>query len=640
MAFRQEGAQSAYSPSFASNEVGPPVFGNEDFDYHNYQDYLTSIPTATGGSWAAPFGNFTSTPLEFLPASDNVPNGPSCDSNVNFDNSSGLNQFETEDSDYSSPEFAAHSPESDESDEEGAEFCEHLQANQHDDKLYVAKNITAYVCDKHRLKETIRDASPAPGFSLNDQQAMSSDTWAPTLPASNTPAAPGEHPYLHHANDFPSAVDCLNPVLNNIDYKTAFGSYVEAKLWRENASKTELEEDHTIPQTTEQERAMVKVLFKAFKSIDGAVDNHQMVQPFKNMSHDNARVEVVCWQILKACIARAKFGPLVAAYDRSKSRTASSSGTFAERFDNIVQALYSQKTICKHLFDPPFVNTFVDDPVRARSRVESNRALNEKKGKTMAAGKAATGQSVSPRKRRKQTTSSTTSPDAKSDIAEQLSSPFISTASQSRSVSQRPLLAQSASFNGSSAEPLYSTSSPLAGLPTYPVSSIPLNATSFVDTTSFGTSQSFSQSSHYPDVSTLTDSAESPYYQSYVGTSVDLSKPRAIPRSYTTGGIGMDAPSFRSSQPILMPCLNQTFTPTLQSTVPSSYSSGLTTTATSHPHQLSKETDVEPQKESTPESPAQIQMSLPEHIEYDEEEQDSDYSEYVDKPTGKRGRKD
>lgn len=239
----------------------------------------------------------------------------------------------------------------------------------------------------------------------------SQSLWVPTLRSERNAEGPGDHPYLHES-EFPTAAQCLAPVENCADTATAFKSYDEAMNWREKDGRVHQGPDNTLPQTTEQKQALVKVLFKAFKSIGRAVDNDAMVRPFRQMKHENARAEVVCWQILNACIDRCKYGSLVALYDPNKSKSTTDGLSFADRFNCIVKALSSQKTICKHLFDAPFVNTFVDDPVRAKSRVESNRVLNERKGRTMRAGKAITETvSESPKKRRR-TQEDSESPEA------------------------------------------------------------------------------------------------------------------------------------------------------------------------------------------------------------------------------------
>ena len=370
--------------------------------------------------------------------------------------------------------------------------------------------------------------------------------WAPNLPSSNIHAAPGEHPYLHE-HSFATAQQCLNPEENNIDTCTAFNSYVEAKHWREKVSRVELDEDPTIPHSTEQEKAMVKVLFKAFKSIDGAVDNEAMIRPFRAMIHENARVEVVCWQILKACITRSKYGSLVTIYDPSKTKPANSIRTFADRFDHIVNAIYSQKTICKHLFDPPFVNTFVDDPVRAKSRVESNRALNEKKGRTMAAGKAATSQS--PSKKRRMTSPPKPTSEAPSDVADDARTLFTSPAPlRSVSHSQRPLMAHSTSFSGPTCQPfLPSSPSTFGPLSNYSTSTMPIGVTG----------SSYPQTGQLSQNSAFMNHSRGTYYPHLAGVSANPSNVRAVSRSYTSDGSFMSNSMFRPFQASNMPNLNQ-----------------------------------------------------------------------------------
>ncbi|KAL9625161.1 MAG: hypothetical protein Q9160_000562 [Pyrenula sp. 1 TL-2023] len=225
--------------------------------------------------------------------------------------------------------------------------------------------------------------------------------WAPTLRSERNAKGPGDHPYLNET-EFLSAAQCLAPTENRADTATAFATYDDAIDWRERDGRVPQEHDKTLPVTIEQKQALVKVLFKAFKSIGHATDNAQMIQPFRQMKHENAHVEVICWEVLDACIHRCKYGSLVALYDPSKGKSTTDRLSFAERFDFIVAALSTQKTICKHIFDAPYMYGFVDEPARSKSRVESNRVLNDRKGKTMRAGKAAIeGNSESPKKRRR-----------------------------------------------------------------------------------------------------------------------------------------------------------------------------------------------------------------------------------------------
>jgi hypothetical protein len=164
--------------------------------------------------------------------------------------------------------------------------------------------------------------------------------------------------------------------------------------------------DQSLPRTDAQKRACVKLMFKAFKSISHATDNEGMIAPFLAQRHNNQRVEAMCWDLLMAIIRRCENGPLLKAYKPEKASRNHKINTFAERLDAVVRALLTQKTICKHLLDAPFINSFVDDPKKSSERVTLNRSLNKQKGEIMAKGKAVSKTEAPPkspkRKRTKQ----------------------------------------------------------------------------------------------------------------------------------------------------------------------------------------------------------------------------------------------
>jgi hypothetical protein len=209
--------------------------------------------------------------------------------------------------------------------------------------------------------------------------------WKPSLNA--PPGREGETPYLT-LNDFESAEELLDPYNDQIDSETLFNSFQESVHWRsQQVAGNKPAYDETIPRSVRAKKACVKLLFKAWKSTGSATDNPGMKKPFEEERHDNARVECLCWMLLEALIRRSEQGPLLAAYDPTKAKGSPTIDSFAVRFNEAIISLREQKTICKHLLDAPYIHTFVDDPVRARNRVASNRDLNKKKGDTMSLGK-------------------------------------------------------------------------------------------------------------------------------------------------------------------------------------------------------------------------------------------------------------
>ncbi|ETN42273.1 uncharacterized protein HMPREF1541_04214 [Cyphellophora europaea CBS 101466] len=176
--------------------------------------------------------------------------------------------------------------------------------------------------------------------------------------------------------------------LHNTNAQTYFPDGLTAEFYRAACRQAKAPTDHTIPITPQALKSHIRVLVRAFNNSQNCDDNKGMVKPFLERRHDQKLVECLCWEILQACISRSVFvDPLLTSWDLSKARDSVSLDNFAMRFDAIAVAMFSSKTICKHLFDAPYRYSFVDDPVKAKSRVESNRALNKLKAAQMTAGK-------------------------------------------------------------------------------------------------------------------------------------------------------------------------------------------------------------------------------------------------------------
>ncbi|KAK2788817.1 hypothetical protein FQN53_003004 [Emmonsiellopsis sp. PD_33] len=191
------------------------------------------------------------------------------------------------------------------------------------------------------------------------------------------------------------------------DPELHFSSLEEANTWR--AFETQVEYDSTIPRTMEEKKKIVAEMLKAMKSIKYAEDNEGMIRPFREQKHNPIRMEI------DACIGRHENGPLLAIYD-AKCKNTGLIPTFKERMESIVDCLWTQKTICKHLLDPFYTYTFVDDPVGAKNRVVANKNLNKRKGEVMNAGKQALGHSRS--------NSKSTPAKRESDVGDGLCTPF------------------------------------------------------------------------------------------------------------------------------------------------------------------------------------------------------------------------
>jgi hypothetical protein len=170
---------------------------------------------------------------------------------------------------------------------------------------------------------------------------------------------------------------------------TYFDDFLTAEFYRGTLRPNKRVEDATIPQSKLAMQAHVDLLVRAFKSTISCDDNPPIIKPFEERRHDSKLVECLCWSIVKACVSRAKSDePLLTAHEPHKARNSLGLDTFEKRFDAVALTLARSKTICKHLYDAPYINTFVDDPLRSIRRVDANRELNKQKADVMAKGKA------------------------------------------------------------------------------------------------------------------------------------------------------------------------------------------------------------------------------------------------------------
>ena len=173
------------------------------------------------------------------------------------------------------------------------------------------------------------------------------------------------------------------------DVPLFFDDFLTAEYYRGALRKNKRVEDSTIPKTVVAMKLHVDILVRAFKSTHDCADNPHMVQPFRERRHDGKLIECLCWSIVKAIIYRSKSDePLLTAYEPYKAKGSGALDNFEKRFDAVATAMMRSKTICKHLFDAPYINTFVDDPLRSVRRVDANRDLNRQKADVMKKGKA------------------------------------------------------------------------------------------------------------------------------------------------------------------------------------------------------------------------------------------------------------
>ncbi|KAJ5924528.1 hypothetical protein N7466_008715 [Penicillium verhagenii] len=87
-------------------------------------------------------------------------------------------------------------------------------------------------------------------------------------------------------------------------------------------------------------------------------------------------------------IAYHRDGPPLSSHARSTEAEAPClEVSFKTHFQEVLENLTFCKLICKHLLDPKYLHTFVDNPEAAAKRVKSNRVLNKQKGELIKKGK-------------------------------------------------------------------------------------------------------------------------------------------------------------------------------------------------------------------------------------------------------------
>jgi hypothetical protein len=205
-------------------------------------------------------------------------------------------------------------------------------------------------------------------------------------------------PYVKFA-DFPSIKEMLqemrdDPESQTPDTATIFASIEQVQEWREKervkgSRGHKIQDNNELPKTKEEKAAIVKLLFKAFKTTVEGQSNQNVQIAFENQVHSNAFVEAVCWQLLEAAILRSKGGPLSNAYEqgnKTKSAKDKESG-FADRVDALIQALMWEKSVCNNLLKAPKVEDAVDSPNYIGKRTANNRTLNGKKAEVAKLGK-------------------------------------------------------------------------------------------------------------------------------------------------------------------------------------------------------------------------------------------------------------
>lgn len=87
-----------------------------------------------------------------------------------------------------------------------------------------------------------------------------------------------------------------DPSANGLDTNTCFNDIEE--VHRYLRAQNTCPPDNTLPRTQLQKQAIVNEMVKLMKTTEFALDNENMLKPFKQGKHSRERMEAACWQLL------------------------------------------------------------------------------------------------------------------------------------------------------------------------------------------------------------------------------------------------------------------------------------------------------------------------------------------------------
>ncbi|KAJ5647833.1 hypothetical protein N7490_004205 [Penicillium lividum] len=175
----------------------------------------------------------------------------------------------------------------------------------------------------------------------------------------------------------------------NVPESTSFSSIQEAR----NSVRRQgtIPQDETFPTSVIDVRHGVGLLMSAMKSTQYAKDARKVIEPFVAGRYTDKAIELTCWEVMDCIMTRQ-----INAVSFTEAQKNRETGSFKARFDFAMVALKQYKSICKHLLDPRYIYTFVDNPEAAGKRVAANKAVNDKKKTQLEAGKGVMSSAPSP----------------------------------------------------------------------------------------------------------------------------------------------------------------------------------------------------------------------------------------------------
>ncbi|OJK04362.1 hypothetical protein ASPACDRAFT_37921 [Aspergillus aculeatus ATCC 16872] len=186
--------------------------------------------------------------------------------------------------------------------------------------------------------------------------------------------------------NFPDIDKLLNPT-SDIPQATIYDSASEARA--DHKTDTDIEKDDTIPKTHAAKKAIVVALTNLMMDNTWAQDGKRSFGTWDNAFHPRHVLEKAAWDLLEALIRRNTQGPDLLFYEFLKFSLPPRWLSFKERLSKVMEAMIYHKAVVKHLLDPPYLHTLVEDPFGSIHRVRDNRHLNGKKAKLLQAAQAA-----------------------------------------------------------------------------------------------------------------------------------------------------------------------------------------------------------------------------------------------------------
>ncbi|KAI9832218.1 MAG: hypothetical protein M1826_002222 [Phylliscum demangeonii] len=173
-----------------------------------------------------------------------------------------------------------------------------------------------------------------------------------------------------------------------------FATWEAAQASEMIAPRPDLEPDENMPEDDNSpgDRIWVEFITHAIVDLQATIDYPNYVagvkvpQAFLNFARNKYsmdKIQLLAWKILYKCKQKFRNGYLVPEWQQTRKPA---------NFNDFVSLIgLVQKTVCKRLLDPPFLDEFVDHPQAVLKRAEQNKRLNTNKARQIREGRRALG---------------------------------------------------------------------------------------------------------------------------------------------------------------------------------------------------------------------------------------------------------